>query len=142
LSPTKYWYARVSSKEQAKKFYFTSQKEVLASHGILEHCIFTEIASATELLNKRPVLYKLIKSLEAGDSLLVTKLDRFFRNTLSFLQIKNLLAEKYVDLRVLYLPQECNLNLASSQLLSPTLAAIAEFETTRRRERQKQGNWT
>jgi DNA invertase Pin-like site-specific DNA recombinase len=40
---------------------------------------------------------------------------------------------------VLDLPQDYLENSASSQLISTALAAIAEFETARRRERQRQG---
>ena len=69
----------------------------------------------------------------------MTKLERCSRNTLSFLQLKNQLAEKGVAFWVLDLPQEYLENSPSSQLISTALAAIAEFETARRLERQRQG---
>ena len=69
----------------------------------------------------------------------MTKFDRCSRNTLSFLQLKNQLAEKGVAFWVLDLPQEYLENSPSSQLISTALAAIAEFETARRLERQRQG---
>ena len=74
-----------------------------------------------------------------GDLLAVTKLDRCSRNTLSFLQLKNQLAEKGVAFWVLDLPRDYLENSPSSQLISTALAAIAEFETARRKERQRQG---
>ena len=77
--------------------------------------------------------------LKEGDLLGVTKLDRCSRNTLSFLQLKNQLAEKGVAFWVLDLPQEYLENSPPSQLISTALVAIAEFETARRLERQRQG---
>jgi DNA invertase Pin-like site-specific DNA recombinase len=77
--------------------------------------------------------------LKEGDLLAVTKLDRCSRNTLSFLQLKNQLAEKGVAFWVLDLPRDYLENSPSSQLISTALAAISEFETARRRERQRQG---
>ena len=77
--------------------------------------------------------------LKEGDLLGVTKLDRCSRNTLSFLQLKNQLAEKGVAFWVLDLPQEYLENSPSSQLISTALVAIAEFETARRLEQQRQG---
>jgi DNA invertase Pin-like site-specific DNA recombinase len=52
-------------------------------------------------------LFKLIHQiLKKGDLLAVTKLDRCSRNTLSFLQLKNQLAEKGVAFWVLDLPRD------------------------------------
>ena len=70
---------------------------------------------------------------------MVTKLDRCSRNTLSLLELKNQFAEKGVIFWVLDLPRDYLENSSSSQLISTALAAIAEFETARRRERQRQG---
>lgn len=69
----------------------------------------------------------------------LTKLDRCSRNTLSFLQLKNQLAKKGVAFWVLDLPRDYLENSFSSQLISTALAAIAEFETARRKEWQRQG---
>ena len=77
--------------------------------------------------------------LKEGDLLGVTKLDRCSRNTLSFLQLKNQLAEKGVAFWVLDLPQEYLENSPPSQLISTALVAIAEFETARRLFRRWQG---
>jgi DNA invertase Pin-like site-specific DNA recombinase len=57
----------------------------------------------------------------------------------SFLQLKNQLAEKGVVFWVLDLPRDYLENSPSSQFISTDLAAIAEFETARRKERQLQG---
>lgn len=81
--------------------------------------IYLEIGSAKDGIENRPIFFKIINPiLKEGDLLAVTKLDRCSRNTLSFLQLKSQLSEKHV---------------------STALAAIAEFETARRLERQLQG---
>ena len=136
----RYGYARVSSREQAENSSLESQKAELMKLGVLEENIYLEIGSATDAIENRPIFFKLInKILKEGDLLIVTKLDRCSRNTLSFLQLKNQLTEKGVAFWVLDLPRDYLENSPSSQLISTALAAIAEFETARRKERQRQG---
>ena len=135
-----YGYARVSSKEQAENSSLESQKTELIKLGVPEENIYLEVGSATDVIQNRPIFFKLIHQiLKEGDLLAVTKLDRCSRNTLSFLQLKNQLAEKGVAFWVLDLPHEYLENSPSCQLISTALAAIAEFETARRLERQRQG---
>lgn len=136
----RYGYARVSSKEQGENSSLESQKTELIKLGVPEENIYLEIGSATDVIENRPILFKLINQfLKEGDLLAVTKLDRCSRNTLSFLQLKNQLAEKGVAFWVLDLPRDYLENSPSSQFISTALAAIAEFETARRHERQRQG---
>lgn len=136
----RYRYARVSSKKQAENSSLESQKAELMKLGVLEENIYLEIGSATDAIENRPIFFKLINQiLKKSDLLIITKLDRCSRNTLSFLQLKNQLAEKGVAFWVLDLPRDYLENSPSSQLISTALAAIAEFETARRKERQRQG---
>ena len=136
----RYGYARVSSREQAENSSLEAQKAELMKLGVPEENIYLEIGSATDAIENRPIFFKLINQiLKEGDLLAVTKLDRCSRNTLSFLQLKNQLAEKGVAFWVLDLPRDYLENSPSSQLISTALAAIAEFETARRLERQLQG---
>jgi len=136
----RYGYGRISSKEQARNSSLESQKAELIKLGVPEENIYLEIGSATDVIENRPIFFKLINQiLKEGDLLAVTKLDRCSRNTLSFLQLKNQLAEKGVAFWVLDLPRDYLENSPSSQLISTALAAIAEFETARRKERQRQG---
>ena len=138
-TPVKYGYIRVSSKEQAANFSLDSQKNELISFGVSEKLIFNEVASATKGLEARPILNSLVATIKAGDSLVVTKLDRVSRNTLTFLTIRSLLKKKSANLVVLDMPQDYDANLASHELSSTLLAAVAEFESLRRVERQQQG---
>ena len=138
-TPVKYGYIRVSSKEQAANFSLDSQKNELISFGVSEKLIFNEVASATKGLEARPILNSLVATIKAGDSLVVTKLDRVSRNTLTFLTIRSLLKKKSANLVILDMPQDYDANLASHELNSTLLAAVAEFESLRRAERQRQG---
>jgi DNA invertase Pin-like site-specific DNA recombinase len=136
----RYGYARVSSKEQAENSSLKAQKAELLKLGVPQENIYLEIGSATHAIKNRPGFFKLINQiLKEEDLLAVTKLDRCSWNTLSFLQLKNQLAEKGVVFWVLDLPRDYLENSPFSQLISTALAAIAEFETARRRERQQQG---
>lgn len=113
-----------------------SQKDELIKLGVLEENIYLEIGSANHAIENRPIFFKLInKILKEGDLLIITKLDRCSRNTLSFLQLKNQFVEKGVAFWILDLPRDYIKNFPSSQLIFTALAAIAEFKTTRRKER-------
>ena len=135
----RYGYARVSSKEQAQNSSLEAQKAELIKLGVPEEKSYLEVGSATDVIENRPSFFQLINQiLKEGDLLVVTKLDRCSWNILSFLQLKNRLAEKYVAFWVFDLPQEYLENSPSSQPISTALVAIAEFETARRLERQRQ----
>jgi DNA invertase Pin-like site-specific DNA recombinase len=135
-----YGYATFSSNEQAENSSLEAQKAELLKLGVPEKNIYLEIGSATDAIENRQILFKLINQiLKEADLLAVTKLDRCSRNTLSFLQLKNQLTEKGVPFWGLDLPRDYLENSLSSQIISIALAAIAEFETARRKERQRQG---
>ena len=135
----RYIYVKVSSKKQAENFSLEAQKTELIDLGVPEENIYFEVGSATDVIQNRSIFFKLVDQiLKEGDLLAVTKLDQCSRNTLSFLQLKNQLVEKGVAFWVLDLPQEYLKNSFFSQLIPMVLAAIAEFETARRLERQRQ----
>ena len=70
---TKYGYARVSSDTQD----YRSQVEALKASGCKK--IYSEKASGKST-NGRPELAKVMKALHPGDTVVVTKLDRFARS--------------------------------------------------------------
>ena len=123
----RYGYGRISSKEQAGNSSLESQKAELMKLGVPEENIYLEIGSATDVIENRPIFFKLINQiLKEGDLLAVTKLDRCSRNTLSFLQLKNQLAEKGVAFWVLNLPQRLFIKSFYQSTPYTTLATIAE----------------
>ena len=58
-----YGYARVSSKEQAHNSSLESQKAELIKLGVPEKNIYLEIGSATEVIENRPIFFKLINQI-------------------------------------------------------------------------------
>ena len=134
----KYGYVRVSSKSQESNSSIDSQNQQLIQNGIKIENIRVEVGSGANEIKNRPIFRKLIqKELQANDLLMVTKIDRCSRNTLEFLKLQDILFKKNVTFVALDLPNSTD--LATNKLIATTLSGIAEFETERRRERQKQG---
>lgn len=139
ISPSrKFGYIRVSSESQSLNSSLQSQKEQLIKEGIPEENIFKEIGSATDSIQNRPVFSDLIENvLREDDLLMVTKIDRCSRDTLSFLNLQQKLFNQKIHFISLDLPYSND--PAVNQLIATNLAAIATFETQRRKERQKAG---
>jgi len=134
----RYGYVRVSSKSQEENSSLESQKKLLISEGISEKNIRVEVGSATNAIADRPIFYNLINNeLKENDLFLVTKIDRCSRNTLEFLKLQEKLFQKSVTFISLDLPYSND--MAVNKLIATNLAAIATFETERRKERQKEG---
>jgi len=134
----KYGYVRISSKSQESNSFIESQKQQLIQNGIEEENIFVEVWSGANEIKNRSVFQKLInQKLKENDLLMVTKIDRFSRNTLEFLKLQDILVKKNITFVALDLP--ISVDLATNKLMAITLSAMAEFENNRRKERQKQG---
>jgi len=73
----------------------------------------------------------------ATRELVVTKIDRYARNTLEFLKLQDILFKRKIQFISLDLAYSEDLNI--NKLISTSLSSIAEFETNRRKERQMQG---
>jgi DNA invertase Pin-like site-specific DNA recombinase len=86
---------------------------------------------------KRPSLAACLEYVREGDTLVVTRLDRLARSTLHLCQIAAELQRKGVDLQVL--DQQIDTTTSTGRLLFHMLAAIAQFETEIRAERQRDG---
>jgi len=110
----------------------------LIQNGIQAKNIRVEVGSAANEIKNRPVFQKLIQEeLQANDLLMVTKIDRCSRNTLEFLKLQDILFKQNITFVALDLPN--SIDLATNKLIATTLSGIAEFENTRRKDRQKQG---
>jgi len=76
-----------------------------------------EVGSAGESLKDRPVFEKLFKEeLKPNDLLMVTKLDKCSRNTLSFLKIQDELFKRSITFVALDLPYSND--LATNKLIA------------------------
>ena len=120
-------YARVSSVGQSLDVQIDK----------LNHCekIFEEKKSGTS--GKRPRLQACLEYVRAGDTLVITRLDRLARSTLHLCQIADELQRKGVHLQVI--DQNIDTSDATGRLLFNMLGAIAQFETEIRGERQMDG---
>ena len=92
-----YGYARVSSKKQLHGNSLEEQTATLTANGAT--CITAE--QFTEKTTSRPKLQALIDSLQAGDTLMVTKLDRLARNVTEGIELIRALFKKEVKVHVL-----------------------------------------
>jgi DNA invertase Pin-like site-specific DNA recombinase len=125
----KYGYARVSTIHQDLQV----QLEQLEK----ENCdkIFSEKYTGTS--KKRPEFQKLIGMLKEGDTLVVTKLDRFARSTQDALEIIKILFNRNIKVHVLNMG--VIENTPTGRLIFTIFSAFAEFERDLIVERTQEG---
>lgn len=129
-----YGYARVSTTGQFRDgFSLEHQDELLKEAGATE--IIKEGYSGTK--KDRPLFTKLIEVLQQGDTLIVTKLDRFARNTRNGLEVVQVLIDKGVTFRILNMG---NFDNTPQGKMSLTMfLAFAEFERDMIVQRTQEG---
>ncbi|WIY59008.1 recombinase family protein [Bacillus arachidis] len=125
----KYGYARVSTLHQDLE----SQIQTLQKEGCEK--IYSEKFTGTKA--NRPKFQELLSLLETGDTLVVTKLDRFARSTVDAIQTVKTLFEKGVKVHIL------NMGLVedtpTGRLVFNVMSAFAEFERDMIVERTQEG---
>ncbi|HDR7225628.1 recombinase family protein [Bacillus toyonensis] len=138
----KFFYIRVSSKDQSIKGQFATAAEI----SIPEEYIFIERASGKDF--KRPEYQLMKRMLRNGDILYIQSLDRLGRNKQMILdEWQELIEEKEIDIVVLDMPllntmkyKDLNgIETLISDLILQLLSYMAEDERKRIRERQKEG---
>jgi len=112
-------YARVSTTGQT----LATQKALLLAAGAER--IFSEKVSGVAA--KRPELERALDQLEAGDVLVVTKLDRLARSTLDLLRIIDLIGKEGAGFKSLG-DLWADTTTAHGRLMLTVLSGIAEFE--------------
>ncbi|MBH0167172.1 recombinase family protein [Fictibacillus sp. 7GRE50] len=129
----KYGYARVSSVGQD----LTSQIRQLEENNC--EIIFQEKVSGRRK-ETREEFNKLLEEIKPGDTIVVTKLDRFARSTKDAITTIELLNDKDVSLIVLNMGGDrIDTSTAIGKLMITVLSGIAEFEADMIRERQLEG---
>lgn len=122
-------YARVSTAEQSVEIQINNLK----SNGC--HKIFSDKASASN--SSRPEFVKMMEYLRAGDTLVITKIDRIAR---SVLDLQKLIAElKKKEIALEAIDQPISTDTASGKAFLDMLGVFAEFELNIRKERQMEG---
>ncbi len=125
----KYGYARVSTTNQDLE----SQIQTLQK----EDCsvIYSEKFTGTKA--NRPEFNKLLAKLKDGDTLVVTKLDRFARSTVDAIQIVKELFDRGVKVHILNMGLVEN--TPTGRLVFNVMSAFAEFERDMIVERTQEG---
>lgn len=129
-----YGYARVSTKGQAADGNsLESQIEQLKSNGAVE--IYKDSFTGTK--TDRPEFSKLMKVLEEGDTLIVTKLDRFARSMTQGSELVTELINRGVKVNILNIGIMDN--TPASKLIRNIFFSFAEFERDMIVERTQEG---
>ena len=131
-----YGYCRVSSKKQLEGNGLEAQKQEIQQKYKDVKIKFVE-EQYTGGSTDRPKLNKLLNNLEAGDKLVVSKLDRLARNTVEGLELVQKLFEKDVTVHVLNVGVLENTHMGKFFLT--TLLAVAEMEKNTILERTQAG---
>lgn len=131
-----YGYARVSTKGQAKDGNsLEAQVETLKQYGATDETIYKDSFTGTKM--ERPALTELLEKLEKGDTLVVTKLDRFARSVAQASGLLMELINKGVTIHVTTLGILSNSSV--NQLMMNVLLAFAQFERDMIVERTQEG---
>jgi len=129
-----YGYARVSTKGQAKDGNsLEAQDKLLREAGAIE--IYYDSFTGTKI--DRPEFDKLLLILTAGDTLVVTKLDRLARSVAQGIQIIEDLIARGVTVHILNLGIMDN--TSTGKLIRNVMLAFAEFERDMIVERTQEG---
>lgn len=128
-------YGRVSSSDQNLEI----QRTALMAAGVQQDHLFEEKASAKTAAD-RPQLQRCLQFVRSGDTILVTRLDRFARSARDLHNLLATLDEKQVGFRCLEQSMvDTTSASATSRLVVSVIAACSEFESALRAERQAEG---
>ena len=131
-----YGYIRVSTIKQANEGNsLEGQQKLLLENGVQLENIYQDAYTGTKA--DRPNFTKLIDKLENGDTLVVTKLDRFARSMIEGSKIVTELINRGVKVNVLNIGMMDN--TPSSKLIRNIFFSFAEFERDMIVERTMEG---
>lgn len=124
-------YARVSTAEQNVEM----QIDALMRAGVDRQDIYFESASGAK--NSRPELENALRASEAGDTIVVWKLDRIARSLIHLLELLQRLEAEGVKFRSL--TEGVETETPAGRMIMHVLGALAEFERDLIRERTRAG---
>lgn len=131
-----YGYARVSTMKQMKNgSSLSDQRQKLMQAGVPEQNIYSDSYTGTKM--DRPNFNKLLAVLKQGDTLIVTKLDRFARTAVEGGQIVQQLHSMGITINILNMGVADNTPMG--KLMVTMLLAFAEFERDMIVERTQTG---
>lgn len=131
---TKYGYMRVSTiKQQLHGNSLEEQQQLLTAAGA--EVFYTDTYTGTT--TDRPAFNELCSVVQTGDTIIVTKLDRYARTVIEGLQITQQLLKRGITVHLL------DMGIIDSsltgQMLLTIMLAFAEFERNKIYERTQQG---
>lgn len=129
-------YCRVSTADQTTDNQIAEIKA--AGFDVADRRIITETISGSVPAMERPQFSRLVDRLEAGDMLLVTKLDRLGRNAMDVRATVERLSASDVRVHCLALGG-VDLTSAAGRMTMGVIAAVAEFERDLLIERTQAG---
>ena len=131
-----YGYIRVSTVKQANEGNsLEGQTKLLLENGVSKENIYQDAYTGTKA--DRPQFNKLLNELKEGDTLIVTKLDRFARSMIEGSKIVTELIERGVRVNVLNIGLMDN--TPASKLIRNIFFSFAEFERDMIVERTLEG---
>lgn len=131
-------YCRVSTAEQDTETQILAIRK--AGYEVQDSRIISEVVSGGMQAMQRPEFKALVEhKLEAGDRLVVLKLDRLGRDSIDIQTTIKQLQEKQIEVVSLDMPTVKNITGAEGMLMMQLLAAFAQFERERIKERTREG---
>jgi DNA invertase Pin-like site-specific DNA recombinase len=124
-------YARVSTHHQET----APQGRALNGYGC--ETIYTDVCSGGTKANDRPMLRRLLSDCQPGDTIIVSSLDRLFRDLHMLLDFMARLTRDHLSL--VSLAEDVNTQTAAGRLGINLAGALATFERDRIRERTVAG---
>lgn len=133
---TVYAYTRVS-KSDTENGTTDNQVNLIQSQAKVSK-VFSDVnVSGSMMFFQRPEAQKLIRELKAGDTIIIAKLDRGFRDTADCLNTVKWLQKQNVTLRILDIALDVSTPIG--EMILTIMASVATFERKRIAERIKDG---
>ncbi|NTX83143.1 recombinase family protein [Citrobacter youngae] len=130
-------YCRVSTSEQSTENQIMAIRQ--AGYAVNDSRVISEtVSGGVQAMQRKGFADMVTHKLEAGDQLVVLKLDRLGRDNIDVQQTISMLVEKGIEVVSLDLPVR-NLSSAEGKLMLQMFSAFAEFEKSRIIERTKEG---
>ena len=128
-----YGYMRVSTVGQVKGNSLEEQERILRQNGAV--ILYQDAFTGTK--TSRPNFNKLLDILQEGDTLVITKLDRFARNTVEGINVVQHLLERGVRVNILNMGTVDN--TPTGKLILTVMLGFAEFERDMILQRTSEG---
>lgn len=131
-----YAYTRVS-KSDTENGTTDNQVNLIQSQAKVSK-VFSDVnVSGSMIFFQRPEAQKLIRELKVGDTIIIAKLDRGFRDTADCLNTVKWLQKRNVTLRILDIALDVSTPIG--EMILTIMASVATFERKRIAERIKDG---